>query len=354
MVVPATPAGAAGGGLSKQAQQAASLDDLRASDAELTTAIATLDREVSEQQGAVNAATQSLDAANQVVDVADTALKDTERKIDGLLGKVRAEAIEAYMRPQDDVMSHMLAADGFSDASRRAAILDEVSGQNFDSLDELRAARGDLDRQKKAAVAAQKLADQRRATEQQKLDQLNAARAEKARLDESLHDRIAGYAAEDAATASPASAPDRASRSGDRSGDDNAATGGLVWPLHGKHQVNSVFGQRWGSFHKGVDLQASVGTPVYAAQSGTVSKAGWESGYGNYTCIDHGSGFSTCYGHQSRIMVKVGQRVSADDQIGVSGNTGTSTGPHLHFEAWSNGAPRDPLCSGSSRQNCLR
>ena len=67
------------------------------------------------------------------------------------------------------------------------------------------------------------------------------------------------------------------------------------------------------------------------------------SGYGNYTCVDRGSGFATCYGHQSKILVAVGQPVQQGQQIGLVGNTGNSTGPHLHFEVRLNGTPTDPM-----------
>jgi murein DD-endopeptidase MepM/ murein hydrolase activator NlpD len=85
------------------------------------------------------------------------------------------------------------------------------------------------------------------------------------------------------------------------------------------------------------------GTPIRAAASGTVIIAGWTGGYGNYTCIDHGGGLSTCYGHQSGYAVSAGDTVSQGQIIGYSGNTGSSTGPHLHFEVRINGASTDPL-----------
>jgi murein DD-endopeptidase MepM/ murein hydrolase activator NlpD len=96
-------------------------------------------------------------------------------------------------------------------------------------------------------------------------------------------------------------------------------------------------------FHSGQDIGAPMGTPIVAATAGTIAYAGWESGYGNYTCIDRGSGFATCYGHQSRILVTVGQQVQQGQQIGLVGSTGNSTGPHLHFEVRLNGVPVDPV-----------
>lgn len=94
--------------------------------------------------------------------------------------------------------------------------------------------------------------------------------------------------------------------------------------------------------HAGVDYAAATGTPIKAATDGTVTEAGWTSGYGNYTCISHADGLSSCYAHQSAIGVSVGQTVARGELIGKVGNTGNSTGPHLHFEARKNGTPVDP------------
>jgi murein DD-endopeptidase MepM/ murein hydrolase activator NlpD len=119
---------------------------------------------------------------------------------------------------------------------------------------------------------------------------------------------------------------------------------GFIWPVEGT--LTSGFGYRWGRMHEGIDISVPEGTPIRAAADGTVilEQSEYESGgYGNYTCIDHGGGLSTCYAHQSSFATSVGARVSQGDLIGYSGNTGHSTGPHLHFEVRINGVPTDPL-----------
>ena len=95
--------------------------------------------------------------------------------------------------------------------------------------------------------------------------------------------------------------------------------------------------------HAGIDMPVPVETPIHAADSGRGAIAGWMGGYGNYTCIQHTGSLSTCYGQQSSISVSVGQSVSKEQVIGASGNTGHSTGPHLHFVVRINGSPVDPM-----------
>ena len=107
--------------------------------------------------------------------------------------------------------------------------------------------------------------------------------------------------------------------------------------------ISSPFGWRWGRLHKGIDLPLSQGTPVRAAQSGTVVRAGWNGGYGRMVEISHGSGVSTLYAHLSAIGVQVGDQVTIGNTIGRVGSTGASTGPHLHFEIRVNGTAVNPL-----------
>ncbi len=120
-----------------------------------------------------------------------------------------------------------------------------------------------------------------------------------------------------------------------------ASAAGFVWPVHGV--LTSGFGWRWGRMHEGIDLAVSNGTPVVSAAAGTVIVAGWMGGYGNLVVVDHGGGISTAYGHNTMVTVGVGQQVAQGQLIAYSGNTGHSTGPHVHFEVRINGSAVDPL-----------
>ncbi len=121
-----------------------------------------------------------------------------------------------------------------------------------------------------------------------------------------------------------------------------------IKPISGG-RLTSGFGRRnrptkgASSFHKGVDWATPVGTSVSASSSGTVTRAGWGSGYGYCVYIKHSDGRETRYGHLSKVLVSVGQSVSQGQRIALSGNTGVSTGPHLHFEILINGSQVNPL-----------
>ncbi|MGR6322060.1 peptidoglycan DD-metalloendopeptidase family protein [Micromonospora soli] len=105
-----------------------------------------------------------------------------------------------------------------------------------------------------------------------------------------------------------------------------------VIPMKGA-TITSCYGQRWGTLHAGIDFAMPAGTPIHAAAAGTVVKAGDAGdGYGNSVFIDHHNGYLTHYAHQSRLIVSVGDKVSAGQVIGYEGATGDATGPHLHFE----------------------
>ena len=116
---------------------------------------------------------------------------------------------------------------------------------------------------------------------------------------------------------------------------------GFIWPVSGV--LTSTFGPRWGRMHEGIDISVGSGTPVAASAAGTVIIAGWQGGYGNLVVIDHGGGVSTAYAHNSAIAVGSGQQVAQGSVIAASGNTGNSTGPHVHFEVRVNGAAQNPL-----------
>jgi murein DD-endopeptidase MepM/ murein hydrolase activator NlpD len=134
----------------------------------------------------------------------------------------------------------------------------------------------------------------------------------------------------------------RASRSQSRSGVAEPEEQAL-WQLPADAEISSLFAARWGTFHYGIDFAAGYGSTVHAASEGTVIRAGWYGGYGNVVIIDHGNGITTRYGHNSKLLVTVGEHVDAGTPISLVGSTGDSTGPHCHFEVRIDDKPIDPL-----------
>lgn len=122
----------------------------------------------------------------------------------------------------------------------------------------------------------------------------------------------------------------------------------LSLPIH-DYRVTSGFGPRLdpfkkrAAFHAGVDFGTATGTPVYATLSGTVTRSGYKGPYGLVVEIDHGNGFRSRYGHLARSRVRRGQSVEFQQHIADAGNSGRSTGPHLHYEVWYEGKVRDPI-----------
>ncbi|MBU0502577.1 MAG: M23 family metallopeptidase, partial [Candidatus Margulisbacteria bacterium] len=117
-----------------------------------------------------------------------------------------------------------------------------------------------------------------------------------------------------------------------------------VWPLNGR--LVSRFGYRvspWRGYHSGIDISGNYGSPVRVTANGVVSFAGWRKGYGKTVIVDHGFGKSSLYAHCSRLIVKVGQKVVKGEKICFVGNTGYSTGPHLHYEVRKAGRPVNPV-----------
>ena len=117
----------------------------------------------------------------------------------------------------------------------------------------------------------------------------------------------------------------------------------LVNPLRSGYRLSSPFGPRGGRLHKGLDFASSLNTPIYATADGTVNFSGTQSGYGNVVVLDHGGGYETYYAHLNRRLVTEGQTISRGDRIALMGNTGRSTGVHLHYEIRKDGVAVNPM-----------
>ncbi len=339
---------------SKRANAASQLNVLKAGNAELENALAALSSQVVAQEAEVASARQAVAAAAAELAAAEARLAETKANITDLHAQVVSRAVTAYMRPAETTFASLRDARDLNDASRRHAMLGQVTTRDADVIDLLKAAREDQEIEQARLDEARRVAEEREASVETRLAELEAARDEKARMAAAVKGRISAYQAEVDALASQESAIQaliqrkeaearaRASRSsGAFVGDGGrVSAAGLVWPVRGR--VTSEYGWRWGRMHQGIDIAAPTGTPIAAAKDGVVIHSGRMSGYGNVVIIDHGRGFSTVYAHQSRIAAREGQSVSQRQVIGYVGSTGRSTGPHLHFETRVNGSAHNP------------
>ena len=321
----------------KRVAAAANLDAARASDQQLSTAVANLDNAVRAQISETQAAQQALDAAEVNLRQSQDRLNATEQHVGQLRSLAVDSAIDAYMHSGGQAITDILQAHDLGEFSRREAFVNQLVSNDRDILDQLRSAQQDQAAEQARLTKARDLIKARRKAAGDKLKSLGQQLAVQARLHSALSDRLADYAAEaDAAAAEEGNIQKLLAGS---TGPASAA--GLIWPCRGP--LTSPFGMRWGRMHQGQDIACGYGTAIHAAKSGTVVFAGVMSGYGNVIIIDHGGGFSTLYAHQSRLVAGQGQHVNQGDVIGYVGSTGHSTGPHLHFETRFNGVPRNPI-----------
>jgi murein DD-endopeptidase MepM/ murein hydrolase activator NlpD len=333
-------------------------------------------------------------AAEEALQIAQAAAEETAAELDAAAVAVAASEGRIALFSRDSYMNGgtlnagaaLLDADGPGELIQRAAMLDYVADNQLDVLTELevakvaqanadsaaRAARDEMAAAEETAQVAKEQADTRLAAQQGAYEQVAT---QKVTLDQELQAAqikllelqgardahqawVAQKQAEEAAAAAAAAraiaeaeaaAAAAARNNAGGGGGGNAGSGGnggggggggvsssgYVKPTSGR--VSSCFGMRWGALHGGVDIAASIGTPVYAVTAGRVQRAGSATGFGQAVWILGDDGAVTVYGHVNRYFVSVGERVSAGERIAEVGNRGQSTGPHLHFEVHPSG-----------------
>jgi peptidoglycan DL-endopeptidase CwlO len=304
-----------------------------------------------------------LDRAVAQLDVARERLERLRAHLKRALVGLRERLVAIYETGSPDLLSVLVGANGVEDLNARAEYLDRLHGMDEaivgrvrdlrdqvkrvflrlrDAKETIEAARDAIASEKEALTSARTALQDREQALRGVRSQREAALEQITEHEEELDGDVAAIqgkiAAQLAGTGwSPLPA-----------GPIQGGSGGLIWPVNGA--VVSGFGSRTinGSYeyHPGVDIAVPEGTPIRAAAGGTVIFTESEAasgGYGNFTCIDHGGGLSTCYAHQSAFAVSPGQSVSQGAIIGYTGCTGYCLGPHLHFEVRINGAVTDPM-----------
>jgi len=271
--------------------------------------------------------------------------------------------VELYQADKPDIVTVIMSSKGFADLLERGEFMQRVSEQDQAIIKLVRDAKAD------ATATAQRL-DKLEARQQRVTAIVQQRRDEIARAKQGLIDTRVGLAGTraDKAHALASVRTERRQLEGNLSGlkQEQAkieatlqqsqgnlpagpikhGNGTLIWPVNGP--ITSGFCERraWEACHPGIDIGVPSGTPIRAAAAGRVAllqSVGASGGYGNFTCIQHTGAMSTCYAHQSRFAVSMGQSVSQGQVIGYTGCTGLCFGPHLHFEVRINGAVTNPL-----------
>lgn len=374
----------------QQADIAANLQPLTATDEDLNRAVQAVGAQVRAQEAKVNDAQRAADEAQRNADHLAAQQADLQKQVDALKVKVRDRAVSAYVNPDAKVQQEqvLFSTDDLTEAERKRELVESVTGRNDDAVDQMRSLRQSLEETRVEQQSAAEDARQRKANLDGELQGLKDSQAQQAKVKAMVDSRIAGYKSESAqlagedanmqkiiedaqrryaeqlaaaqraqeAAAQQAAAQQaaaaKASSAGGGGGAPAAApaaapvlaapgggfsNGSCHWPvaLH----VSQEFGQNG---HPGIDLVATLGTPVAAARGGVVISAGWNNGgYGNLILIDNGP-YVTAYAHLSAINVSAGTFVQGGQIIGAVGSTGNSTGPHLHFEVRVNGSVQNP------------
>jgi murein DD-endopeptidase MepM/ murein hydrolase activator NlpD len=335
----------------------------------LTTQIRSLERKVgnvSEQLASLQSDLalhqRRLDKLNALYHLQTVRFHYLKHEYSLALRRLNLRLVDIYKSNEPTTVDVVLQAKSFGDVLDQLDYLSTIASQDKSIAKQVSTAKHQVSVQRKRTSKIRQGVQQEtqvihaRATQQAILrgellsnrSQLAGARSSKSQdlviTRKQVQDEIGESKSLEAASASLA-AKLRASQADGAQG-GNAATAGaapgtFAWPLSGP--ITSPFGMRWGTLHPGIDIGVPTGTPIHAAGPGTVIWCGWMSGYGNLVMIDHHNGLATLYGHQSRIAASCNEQVETGQVIGYVGCTGFCTGPHLHFEVRSNGAPVDPL-----------
>jgi murein DD-endopeptidase MepM/ murein hydrolase activator NlpD len=330
----------------------------------LTGEVATLHDREAAVRVRLDAKQAELDRAVAQLDVAKKRLAAMRAHLKRALVALRDRLVAIYETGTPDVLSVIVGANGYDDLVERTEYLNRIHGmdeavvgrvrdlrdQVRRTVTHLRTAKETIETARDAIAAEEQALSSARSALRQRQSALVAARGERVaalkqirKHEQELDGSVAAIQGKIAAQlAGTGSAPLPAGPIQGGSGS------GLIWPVDGP--VVSGFGPRTinGSYeyHPGIDIAVPSGTPIRAAAAGTVIFTEPEAssgGYGNYTCIDHGGGLSTCYAHQETFAVSAGQQVSQGQIIGYSDCTGYCFGPHVHFEVRINGEVTDPM-----------
>ncbi len=362
----------------------------QAEDEDLTNQLSNIQQQMtneankkSEAEKTIGTVYEQLHAIQRDLDTATSELKQVQAdriQLDKDITKTEAElkAAQARLQSREKVfykrvrdiyingrlsyLDVVIGSKDFSDFANRMEMLKRILQSDMDLINTIKTEREEIASKKAKLEADRAKVLELEKVAQEKQNVINQKKAERqAVLERAMNDRDTAERAYNELMASSASITAMlqqraAERAAAAAASSQGGGGGATW-VQGTGQlsapvnapITSNFGWRihpiYGTrrLHAGTDFGVDEGTPVHAADGGVVVEAGWVSGYGYTVIIDHGNGMSTLYAHNSDVAVSPGQTVSKGQVVSYSGNTGGSTGPHLHFEVRINGEPTDPM-----------
>ena len=318
---------------------------------EITEKLKIIQVELNEAAGRLRSIQNEQEAINKQIKQTEEEIRKAEIHLKQRQDILNKRVRSIYMHGQLSYLEVITGAKSFSDFANRLELLKRIIHSDFKLIQEIQKqkalieAKKDELQQKKnkldaLAEEAKKAEDQIRAKKEEQQQIMNEAKRQK--------DAAAAMEADLIAESNNVRRLIQA-RSGSLQGEGTVVQGSgtFIWPCNGP--ITSPFGYRthpiFGTtiYHAGMDIGVDYGTPIHAADGGTVILAGWCGGYGNAVIIDHGNGLQTLYGHNTSVAVSEGQAVSQGEVIAYAGSTGYSTGPHCHFEVRENGEAVDPM-----------
>ena len=258
---------------------------------------------------------------------------------------------DIYINGQINYLDVLLGAKDFSDFSSRMYLLQKIISRDLELLEKLKQDAAEINSRKEQLAAEMKEIKATQTELEAKKAKVNKLREQRAymlyKAQEEEQSSQEEYERLLAISENIASMLRNMENAGGGAPAGQGGTGQFMWPCHGP--ITSYYGWRthpiFGTtkYHSGMDIAVDSGTPIHAADSGTIVYSGWLGGYGNCVMIDHGGGLVTLYAHNSALNVGEGQYVSKGAVVAYAGSTGYSTGPHCHFEVRLHGELTEPL-----------
>jgi len=308
-----------------------------------------LDKNISATQKDLNVTNARLNQLNNTIKQTEKEIQQKDAEINQKTDQLGERLVYIYEEGTVSFMEVLLSSTSLKDFLTRYDMLKTIVDEDIRLIESINSERRDLDLRKSNLQISKKEVENNQLIIQAKQDELTQQKGTK-------KDLLASVEKEKEKLQQALDELEQSSkqlesyiRSRTKGGGSAVGTGSMTWPAPGYTNITSPYGMRYHpilkvrKMHTGVDIGAPGGATIVAADSGTVILAGWQTGYGQTTIIDHGNGISTLYAHQQAFYVSEGDVVKKGQAIGEADSTGWSTGNHLHFEVRVNGNPVDPM-----------